>query len=75
MWGINNNDVQKDLSTAGNVGYHGLRTVGYQCGPGNTDSVSVEQIFSRHSTEVPAILHEVKDITFPVIKEPGASTS
>ena len=62
--------VQKDLSTTGNVSYHGLQIVGYHCGPGNPDSVSDEQIFSRHSLEVPAILHEIRDITFPVIKEP-----
>ena len=52
MWDINNKDIPKDLSTAGNVTYHGLQIVGYYSGPSKPDSVSVEQIFSRHSLEL-----------------------
>ena len=67
--GVDNIDVAKESSTAGNTGYDGTQHAVYQEGPGlSNDDGDDDMLFSKGTLKVPDILDAVVPVQVPILK-------
>ena len=71
--GVDNIDILKESTDANHPGFHGIQHVGYQLGPNHKDDGLDEQIFSKHTIEVPKVLGKVEEVSVPIVKDPPPS--